>query len=248
MIEQVLQNIGLTQNEIKVYLALLNLGESKTGEILNKAGLNSGKIYEILDSLQKKGLVSFVVRSGIKYFSPANPKRVLDYLDEKRKNIIKQEESYKEILPNLLKQISLKAKEPKIEIFTGYKGMKTAYKKELNFSKGTKLYVFGICSSENYDKKFWDFFVQEHQPKRHLQQYEVKKLVDEKSRKNIKEHDKKAKIKYLPYGSLSSTNVIGNLTTIGIFSDNPIIISIEDKEVAKSFQEQFDLLWKIAKK
>ena len=34
MIEQVLQEIGLTQNEIKVYLALLDLGESKTGDIL----------------------------------------------------------------------------------------------------------------------------------------------------------------------------------------------------------------------
>ena len=61
MINQILQEIGLTRNEIKVYTSLLDLGESKTGEILKKSGLNSGKIYEILDSLQKKGLVSWVL-------------------------------------------------------------------------------------------------------------------------------------------------------------------------------------------
>ena len=101
MIEQVLQEIGLTQNEIKVYLALLDLGESKTGDILKTSGLNSGRIYEILDSLQKKGLVSFIVKSGVKLFSPADPKRVRDYLDEKKKAIEKQEEDYNKILPDL---------------------------------------------------------------------------------------------------------------------------------------------------
>ena len=45
MIEQVLQEIGLTQTEIKAYMALLELGESKSGQILQKSGLNSGKIY-----------------------------------------------------------------------------------------------------------------------------------------------------------------------------------------------------------
>ena len=84
MIENVLQNLGLTQNEIKVYLALISLGESKSGEILKKSGLNSGKIYEILNSLQKKGFVSQISKGGVKYFSPADPKRVLDYLKEKR--------------------------------------------------------------------------------------------------------------------------------------------------------------------
>ena len=96
MIEQVLQEIGLTQNEIKVYLTLLELGESKTGEILKKSRLNSGRIYEILNSLQEKGLVSFILKSGVKYFRPADPKRVNDYLNLKNKNkiIIKSFQSY----------------------------------------------------------------------------------------------------------------------------------------------------------
>ena len=157
MIEQVLQEIGLTQNEIKVYLALLDLGESKSGEILKKSGLNSGKIYEILDSLQKKGLVSFIIKSGVKYFSPADPKRVLDYLNEKRQSIIKQEEDFKNILPELLKKISLISPKSKIEIFTGIKGMKTAYAKELEFPKSETLYVLGVTSSKIIARKVYIF-------------------------------------------------------------------------------------------
>ena len=47
-----LEKIGLTKNESIVYTTLLKLGISKTGEILKKSGLNSGKIYEILESLK----------------------------------------------------------------------------------------------------------------------------------------------------------------------------------------------------
>ena len=49
---KILEEIGLTRNESLVYLALSKIGTSKTGEILKESGLNSGKIYEILESLK----------------------------------------------------------------------------------------------------------------------------------------------------------------------------------------------------
>jgi len=248
MIEKVLQEIGLTQNEIKIYLALLELGESKSGEILKKSGLNSGKIYEIFDSLQKKGLVSFITKSGIKYFSPADPKRLLDYLNEKKQTIVKQEEDYKNILPKLLKKISSTSQKSKIEIFTGIKGMKTAYAKELNFPKSNTIYVLGVASSKHYVKQIWDFFIYNHQPKRERLGYKVKKLLTRDAKNEKEYHEKKAEIKFLQHASLVSMNIIGNLTTIGLFSEELIIISIESQEIADNFIGQFNNLWKIAEK
>jgi sugar-specific transcriptional regulator TrmB len=248
MIEKVLQEIGLTQNEIKVYLSLLDLGESKTGEILKKSGLNSGRIYEILDSLQKKGLVSFIVKSGVKYFSPADPKRVKDYLNEKKKEIEKQEVDYDKILPQLLKKVSEVKSESKIEVFSGLKGMKTAWKKELNFSKKETVYILGVTSSKNYSKEVWNYFTRVHRKERSKKGYKIKKLLSLGAKGERKEHDKKAEIKYLPYGSLVAIGIIADLTIIGIFTDPIINITIENKEVAESFKEQFKFLWKIAKK
>ena len=49
--------VGLTKTEIKVYLALLDLGESLTGTIANSATLYRKNVYDALSNLHKKGLV-----------------------------------------------------------------------------------------------------------------------------------------------------------------------------------------------
>jgi len=248
MIEQILQRIGLTKNEIKVYEALLSLGESKTGEILTKSGLNSGKIYEIMDSLQKKGLVSSIVKNNVKYFTPANPRRVFDYIEDKKKDLDSQEEEFKKIIPQIISKISSASPKTKIEIFTGFNGFKTAFLKELDYyKKGVQAYIFGVLSYTKYEKKINDFFVNNLMPKREISGVRAKRLFDENSRKENFFAQKGSQTRYLPYQSPVGFNVISNLTTIGIFTEEPIIISIESEEVAKSFIEQFELLWKIAK-
>ena len=54
---EILQEIGLTKSEINVYLALLELGSSSTGKIVDKSKAASSKIYEILDRLMQKRIV-----------------------------------------------------------------------------------------------------------------------------------------------------------------------------------------------
>tara|TARA_Y100000310_G_scaffold345315_2_gene463698 strand:- start:14879 stop:15628 length:750 start_codon:yes stop_codon:yes gene_type:complete len=249
MIEPILKEIGLSDYEAKIYTALLELGESTTGEILKKAHLTSGKIYEILDSLQNKGLVSMIIKSGVKRFSPADPRRVLDYLEEKKGDIEEQKIDFQKILPELNKKIQ-KVKSPlNIEIFTGIKGLKTAYKKELNYhKKGSDLYIMGVISSEEYLKEVVDFFVFYMKSKRVDSKIKIKKILGESARSfREQHHEKEAIIKYIPYGNPVSIEVIGSLTVLGIDSER-IYITIENKDVADSFIEQFNLLWKIAKK
>ena len=101
MDSSLLEDIGLTKSEINVYLALLELGSSSTGKIVDKSGASSSKIYEILDRLMQKGLVSYVVKSGVKYFEAADPNRILDYVNEKESRLIKQKEKIKSLIPEL---------------------------------------------------------------------------------------------------------------------------------------------------
>jgi len=247
MIESVLQQIGLTQNEIKVYTALLEIGESKTGEILDKANLNSGRIYEILNSLEKKGLVSCILKEGIKHFSPADPSRVIEFIEEKKQELNKQEQDFNNILPNLMKKINAVKGKTNIEIFTGYNGMRTAYAKELRYKKGSTIYVHGIASSSEYNVKVWNFFRKNHYLKRHQRGYHVKKIIDINAAQEPGDHDPGAEIRFLPNDTLVSVNVIEDLTIIGIFTKDPICITIEDKDVADNFIKNFNILWKIAK-
>ena len=78
-----LEELGLTNGEIKVYLALVKLGETTSGPIVDESGISVSKVYYVLDRLAKKGLVSHVVKNNVKHFSAATPDRLLDYLKEK---------------------------------------------------------------------------------------------------------------------------------------------------------------------
>jgi sugar-specific transcriptional regulator TrmB len=249
MIEGILRSIGLSNYEARVYLALIELGEATTGQIQKQAGLNSGRIYEILNGLNKKGFITELKKNKTKIFKPVNPRQAYKLLEEKEKSLEKQKESFRKILPSLLSKINNKKEEVNIEIFTGMNGLKTAYAKEIEFSnKNSKLYILSVLSEEAYSKELYDFFIYNQQPLREKHNLKIKKILAEKARKKRKEqHERSAEIKYLPYTSPVAINIIEDLSIIGIELDNPVIITIENKETADSFRKHFDILWKIAK-
>ena len=77
---EILTEIGLTKSEIKVYLAMLKLGQTTSGKIVDEAKITRSKIYDILERLKNKGLVSFITKDSTKYFSATNPNNLLNYL------------------------------------------------------------------------------------------------------------------------------------------------------------------------
>src|SRR3989344_1806167 len=101
MDEKLLEEIGLTKGEINVYLTLLKIGETTTGKIIEEAQISSGKIYEILDKLIKKGLASYTTKEKTRYFNAASPNRILDFLHEKEKELKSKEEELIKELPLL---------------------------------------------------------------------------------------------------------------------------------------------------
>ena len=78
-----LKKLGLTDGEIKVYLALIRVGETTSGPLVDESGVSVSKVYSILDRLAKKGLVSHIVKRKTKYFKAADPNRLVVYVQEK---------------------------------------------------------------------------------------------------------------------------------------------------------------------
>ncbi len=85
--EQYLQELGFTAGEERVYLALLRIGHSTTGAIAKEANVSRSKLYEILEKLARKGIVSHYKKNNVAYFSAPPPKRILEYLKEKEEHI-----------------------------------------------------------------------------------------------------------------------------------------------------------------
>ena len=56
-LRKILEDVGFTEGESKIYLALLELGESKVGPLIKSSGISRSKVYDILDRLIAKSVV-----------------------------------------------------------------------------------------------------------------------------------------------------------------------------------------------
>ena len=241
---ELLEEIGLTKAEIKVYLALLELGESTTGPLVDKSGASSSKIYEVLEKLLQKGLVSFVIKSGMKYFAASEPSRLLDYLKEKESLLLQQEQELQKMLPELELKKKLSEYKSEATIYKGMKGLETAFKDVFaTLKKGDTNYVFVVGE---LDEPMNNFF---------RQQYELRAQAGIKTKTIFSESGRKyyESRKNIP---LFEGKVIGTTTspaTVNIYgskvnirmgtSKNVICVVIDNKDLARTFLEQFTVLW-----
>lgn len=250
MINNILKLIGLTDYETKAYLALLEIGEGTSGDILRKASIHTGKIYEILESLKNKGLISEIKKNSIKIYSATEPKRILDYLNKKKKEFKEVEKGILEILPSLIEKTKLAKKEPiHIEVYTGFEGFKTAFQKEIErYSPNTEVLVFGIQPRIKYEKKISDFFTYKVYPERKRKKVLTRKIKDISTKNKTNSYDYPKEVRYLEYKSMTIIEIYKDLVMVECYLENPIILTIESKEVAKSFRDQFEMLWKVSRK
>ncbi|PIN75089.1 hypothetical protein COV18_05020 [Candidatus Woesearchaeota archaeon CG10_big_fil_rev_8_21_14_0_10_37_12] len=244
MINQALQRIGLTDGEIKVYLALLELGSTSTGKLTKKSGISGSKVYEVLDRLMNKGLASFIIKNGVKYFEATRPERLLDYLDEKESEIEKEKEEVQKILPQLLlKQKS--AQESVAKIFTGWEGIKTANEDIIQtLKKGEEWLSMGLTEQP----KSWELYFTKRQETRSKKGIKLKHLLNEKYKALYKERKKLpySEYRFLPksFEMPTSTEIYKDKVLILILAkESPMAIMIKNKAVAESFRKYFYALW-----
>ena len=70
-----LKQAGLTENESKVYLSLIDLGPSLAGQISRKTGLHRRTVYDTTEMLIQKGLVGYILKKQQKTVSSIKPKK-----------------------------------------------------------------------------------------------------------------------------------------------------------------------------
>lgn len=168
-----LQNLGLSEYEEKAFRALVKLGKSSASRISREGEISYGKIYEVLASLERKGLVK-IVPEKTKMFIPTDPQNLLNLIKIKEGELDKLK---KEV--NELKQIYESSEEEIIEIAEG----KRNFYKILKQLKEPKKFKYTVK------------FTSEHQPewerkdKKFIKRgIDVKSLVkyDKETEKNVK--------------------------------------------------------------
>lgn len=237
----ILEDLGLTQAEIKIYLALLELGSSTAGAILEKSKLQNSVVHRGLNSLIEKGLISFILDGKRKIYQAIDPENFFNFIEDKKRK-------FEQILPELKKKQKLAKKEEQATIFRGKRGINELYNTLLN-SRGKEYNTFGGGTRVTYDIMGETWWKNLH-AKRISKKIKCRQVFDETIRKFGEELNKKplTKIRFLSkkFEQLQETVIIGNYVGIAIFTEHPYGLLIKDKIVADGYRKQFELLWKTA--
>lgn len=233
---KLLEEVGFTPKEIDVYIALLSLKASSIFELMNRAKVSRKSIYEILQKLLDKGLASYTIKDGRKKYQAASPERLIEILKEKEENV-------QTILPELLKRYKEMEEETKVELFMGKNGMKAVMNGILKEGK-----PMHVLAGEGKIHEFLKYYMPQFFKRRVKLKINAKMVYNESVRGKFS--IPLAEIRYIQekYSSPLSKAIYGNNVSIFIFSETPLVIHIKSKEVAKSFMNYFNLMWKIAKK
>lgn len=233
----VLEDIGLTQAEIKVYLTLLKLGSSPAGPIVEKSGLQNSVVHRTLHRLIEKGLITYILEGKKKYYQAIDPKLLINYIEDKRKRI-------EEILPELLTQQKLAKKKQEAVIYRGLRGLREILNKMLD-TDSKEYYSYGgpQRSHDLLGDYTWKIF-----HNKRISKKITAKLIFHSSLKWWGGELNKKKLTEVRYTKkefqqLTETIICGNKVGILVYSDNPYGFLIEDQTVADSYREFFNILW-----
>ncbi|MFH1916145.1 MAG: helix-turn-helix domain-containing protein [Nanoarchaeota archaeon] len=234
-VEPVLEKLGFSPNEIKVYLVLNDKGSKKAGKIATIAGIDRSSCYNALKSLMEKGLASYVVIGSVKWFQGTGPNRLLDYVRE-------QERDIKDILPELNARHKAAKIEGQVRLFKGIKGVKSIFMDIIR--TGEDNFVFG--SEGQFSKRMPEFASQFERLKR---ENNIKtQLILRKGRKELdsklSQHRSLSDIEESP----AVTNIYGKKIAIIIWTDEPEGILIENESAARAYKSYFDFMWKKAER
>jgi len=234
-----LSELGLSKREAKTYLSLLELGSTTVSHIVRKTGIPSSKIYEVLERLQRKGLVSYVLVGGVRHYQSSDPKIILQQLDEKREKI-------KKILPVLISKQKL-AKKQSVELYEGQKAVFAMFANLIRYGRRNELYMVFSVGEEIKNQKVHRFF-KILSARRKARGMNVRLIRTERNRPSWKKKHTKVKIRYTPFDFPQGITVFRDTVIVLMWEDVPYAIKIDSKIFADSFRKFFLQLWKSAKK
>ncbi|MBU0461737.1 MAG: hypothetical protein KJ574_04075 [Nanoarchaeota archaeon] len=232
-----LREIGLTEVEARVYLCLLQEGSLKVGLISKLLGIHRRSVYDAIDRLRKKGLVSYIKTNNINHYEAAEPKRLLEILAEKQKDL-------QSIISELegLKKFSKEKKETLF--FRGKASLKTVFSDQLEATEeGGEVCILGSDVNVNEILKYYfpKFDAQRKKKKISIRMIIDKTAKESSSIKNVP----LSQIRFAPFkgDAKVSTYIYGSHVSMVRWDEEPIAILIKEEEIANRFRDYFELLW-----
>lgn len=234
MVKEMLRRIGLTEEEVNIYILLLRKGNSKATILSKELGVARTTVYRFLASLHDKGLTGENIQNNVKYFYAVDPDRIPEIIEERA-------EELREKISELKALENRDFEKVKVELYKGKEGMKTVMKGVL---REAMPYTF-VGEVEKYFSEIEIFAIHWL---RKIERAKINgRLLCPANQKFKVASTEKYRI--LPSELISgvSTWTYGNKTALFIWSEPFFVVLIDNEAVTNNNKKTFEYLWKIAK-
>jgi len=233
----ILEELGLSKGEIKVYLTLLQLGTTKVGSVIEKSNMASSAVHNSLNTLLEKGLVSFIKKGEIKHYQASPPEYIGKFTKQKL-------EKFNEFLPELKRTQRLSGDKQEAEVFEGMKGVAAMLNLLIEDAKRGDKHFFFSSFYNGKNKEIQDFF-ERYDFDRKEKGLRVQGLAL-KELKPFFEERKRINVRYPDVPIPTDINLCNNKVTIIAWGEKPIGYLIRSKEIYQKYLEYFEKIWKIS--
>ena len=220
-------------------MAALVIGSATVQELAKKSNLKRTTIYDLLENLKKKGLLTPIKMKRRSYYLAEDPEHILRDLEEKVHLI-------SEALPELKSIKGLLSERPKIYFYEGREGFRRIWKEILE--SGEKEYLT-ITSGEQFLDYVSEKYITEKIIQRKVKSgIKSRQLINDSlyARKIIAKDSKENRVsKILPSKfKFPATEIIfGNKIAILSTKFENLLLIIESADIAKTHKFYFEIIW-----
>ncbi len=235
-----LRQIGMTEREIKVYIALLELGKTTTGPLIKKSKIPSSKVYHTLDRLMGRGLASYVIISKTKYFQATSPENIVLNLESKIKNV-------EELIPELKQMQFLALDIQHAEVYESMSGLKAAFNNILETVKQGEEYLVFTLGDELKSEELKRFFSIYH-TKRIGKKIKVRLIANKKIKEIFSKYHsyQGMAVRYTDLKLPTGIFIYEHKVMTVVWEENPACFVITSKRNAQRYKDFFEEIWDTA--
>ncbi len=244
-----LKEIGFSEGQITVYSAILELGISTLNKIQEKTGIDRRNIYDIINKLIERGIVSYSIERGKRTYQCTNPNNILEEV-KKRESALKEIENQ---IPQIKSLFENSKPEIRTETFRGNEAIKSVLAEILKYKES---FWIGGNNFENYkavpsNLQIWfEHWMKERVAEKHkmhdLVSYGsfLKGLEPNKESKHKKSY---YEYKQLPKGMYTPMVIIifGSKVAQIIWGVQSFAFVLESNKIKESYMKYFDYFWKL---
>lgn len=233
-----LEVYGLTDKESRVYVSLLKHGTASLQIIAGPLPYPRTTVYNTLQYLKEKGLVSTIKKGRATQFQAADPARLLDILDKKATLI-------RSVLPDL-ESLYRSADSSRVQLYEGRKGI-FAILSDV-FSQKRQVCYFG---SYSLSKKMLDFLPEHFRSLRLDRHIPARIVIDpyKEERFQLASYRRITKMRY--NRSLQDfplmVFIYGQNVAFYTLQGTVMGMIIENKQTARAMQMVFETYWTAGK-